>query len=128
MAIHSGACSRRRWAMPAISFVFQRVHGIRISSVSNVAFDASSERIRPDAQFRFGRVSTLLRQSLRNVSHGLGVGSPLRETNPPIHGIHRQRVKRGHHRVNSIAELLPRDDMCARCVRNSGKRFALAAG
>ena len=58
-------------------------------SVSNVAFDASPKRSRPDAQFRFGRVPALLRQSLRNVSHGLGVGSPLRETIPPIHGIHR---------------------------------------
>ena len=66
----------------------------------------------------------LLLQSLSNISHGLGVSLPLLETHRTIHGIHRQRIKRGHHRVDSIAKLLPRDDTCALRVSDFDKRLA----
>ncbi len=42
--------------------------------------------------------------------------------------IGRKRVKRRNHRVNGVAELLPRDDLGARRVGDAGERVAQELG
>ena len=58
----------------------------------------------------------------------LSVGAPLLETDRPIHGIHGQRIKRGHHCIHRIAELLSRDDMRAWQVGDFCKSSRARAG
>ena len=45
----------------------------------------------------------------------------------PIHGSNGRESKRGHHRVDGIAELFPRDDVCAWRVGDFAERLAQQA-
>src|SRR6266849_6568285 len=92
--------------------------------VSGVAFYASSGRIGPGVQLGIRSIPELLGQGLRNVSHGVGAPPQLNQTCRPVRSINGRRVKRDGQRVDSIAELLPCDRVCAPRVRNIGERLA----